>query len=90
MSHRSPLELAAVEWARLDRAADDRAADLQGIERAIANSDRPIPRELLAARALAGDALRIACQEEGHAVERLHAIAKQILDQSCEGRKARS
>lgn len=68
----------AIAWARADRDADDRAADLQGLERAIANAGTPVPIELLNARARAADALRAACQLEERAEyewkERAHTL----------------
>lgn len=81
-----PLRDAALAWARADRAADDRAAELHGVERAIASAGRPIPPELLAARARAADALTRACKLEGVELERFHEIARELLEASCEPR----
>jgi hypothetical protein len=76
----SALEHAAVAWARADRVADDRTADVQGIERVIAASKRPVPKELLAARQSAQDALSEACKAEGAAEHELREAATRLLD----------
>lgn len=84
------LRDAALSWARADRAADDRAAELHGVERAIAGAGVPTPPELLAARARAVEALGRACKLEGSELERFHEVARALLDASCESRAAQS
>lgn len=66
-------------WAAADRAADDRAADIQGLERVIALEDRLTP-ELKARRSAALAALREACQAENAAEEALQDAARGLLD----------
>lgn len=78
------LDAAGRAWALADRACDDRAAELQGIERAIASSERPVPRALLNDRDAAVIALREACKREGALEEDLRAAARALLDE--EGR----
>lgn len=74
------LRDAALAWAVADRAADDRAADVQGIERAIANGERPVPAGLVADRDDAVIRLREACRSEGRAEQALREAARRLLD----------
>jgi hypothetical protein len=76
---------AASTWARADRAADDRAADLQGLEHVIALAARPVPREIQAAREAAAVALREACQAEGQAEHELKEAARRLLETEIQG-----
>ncbi len=79
----TPLS-AISEWARADRVADDRAADLQGIERAIALAGPPIPAELVTARERAAIVLREACQAEEKAEHAMREAARLLLAQEIE------
>lgn len=81
---RAEIENQALEalraWARADRDADDRAADINGIERAIGLASRPLPSELLSQREFASAALREACRAEEIARSRLNELAHRLLE----------
>lgn len=78
----TPLDItaAAHAWALADRAADDRAAGVTGVERAIAKGPKPVPLEMLAARERATASLREACQAEQAAEEAMRDAARRLLD----------
>ena len=80
---RDALLQAARAWAHADRTADDRAAMIHRIERQITKSDPEVTPELKAQREAASIALRAACQAEGDADEKLHELARLILN-DCE------
>lgn len=70
----------ALAWARADRAADDRAAELRNLDSLIAQMSGAIPAGLAQARASAQQALTHACQFEACAEEALHEVARTTLD----------
>jgi hypothetical protein len=74
------LHDAATKWARADRVADDRAAELLNLERLIARISSPVPPELVRAREIAQRDLTDACQLEGQAEEDLREAARKLLD----------
>jgi hypothetical protein len=76
----TPLVEAARVWALADRAADDRAADIHGIERRIVIGERPTPETILIVRDVAALQLREACKVEEKALEVLHDAARKLVD----------
>ncbi len=80
----SRMLVAAQAWARADRAADDRAAEIAGIERAILNIERPVPAALVTAKERASEALRDACQAEATAEHAFREAARALLDKETE------
>lgn len=83
------LRSTALAWAKADRAADDREAELDRIEREIVTAtDKTAPcgspdlSLLLADRDGAVIAFRRACQLEHEANEAMRAAAHELLDQT--------
>lgn len=74
------LHDAAIEWARRDRACDDRAAELNQIEEAIVRIAPRRSEALHADREGAVVKLRIACKEEERARHALEDASNRLLD----------
>lgn len=74
------IDDAATAWARADRIADDRAAELLNLERLIARISGPVSSELARALEVAQRDLTDACQLEGQAEEDLREVARGMLD----------
>lgn len=73
---------AAIAWARADRAADDRAADLHGLDRLITFAERPVLAELLDKQEQAQVDLRVACQVSDDAEHAMKEAARAELSAS--------
>lgn len=74
------INRAAVAWARADRIADDRVAELRNFDEIIAQMKRPIPDEIVAAREDLNREVQDACKLEGQAEDDLRDAARRILD----------
>lgn len=77
----------SLAWAKTDRSADERAAELDRIEREIVlatdtNAPEPQRQALLADRDTAVLEFRRACRLENEAVEAMKAAAHALLEQS--------
>jgi hypothetical protein len=74
------INRAATAWARADRIADDRTAELQNLDQLIAQMKRPIPPELAMAREAVRREVGDACRLEGQAEDDLRDAARKLLD----------
>lgn len=74
------LENLALEWARADRTADDRAADVERVEDAIAHASTKTAETLLADRDGAIVTFRAAVKAADEADEKLRDRCRELLD----------